>query len=219
MRAEHELVDLDQSPDEYEEGCEYDPDVLAQCQHVRFKARRLVVQEFLNIQDERRKLFLGNYEDELRPLDRWPRKWMANNKQIRSNLDQKKNTLFVPVMNYLCKRHYDSKKSQRVTTKINSGGYDVNGTIRDYVILRRLDTKRVADDLGTSRVTVHRYLKEMVHWGILKDLGKYGPNSPRVLAIGYFQPFDVGLVKPIWFLKNSKKMKQALREFDTMRRV
>jgi len=203
----------DWSVDDLEEFYADDSDLLERLRYIRHKIRRLVVPTHFNLQQEYNQWVLRTYKQVFLADGIWPTKWILNSVTIMRNLELKKNRWFFPLMNYLCESRLDPTRSRKVANHIGVGGYNVDGKVRDYVILQRPNRKKIADKVGMSQTVLKRYLKELVHWGILKDLGKYGSNQPKVYAIGYYQSFNLG-VKPIWFLKESPEMKKALREFD-----
>jgi hypothetical protein len=87
-----------------------------------------------------------------------------------------------------------------------------------YAILKPFRKGELAGHFEVGANVVHNYFAELAHCGILKDLGKYGPNDPRVYAIGWHHEFQPGRSRVVPFLKNTKEMRRALVAFDPYNR-
>jgi len=191
-----------------------------------FAAKRKVIRKIIKNLEETLSWFREEYKKYLIPDKEIfsHKKWIWSDKHIVRNLERKRNSKFLPLMNYLCNHKLGLKESESRAYDIGDGLLSTKtkkGKYAEYtLVLVKPDYEDIGKKLKMSRSLIQKYLKEMSEWEIIKPMRKLGSNEQKVYALGYYLPYSSegsngGRSKAIWFLKNNKEMKQALMDFDT----
>jgi hypothetical protein len=164
-------------------------------QDTRFKKlRNKAVQELRQALPD-----LAKYLDSLEIKDKrgWPPKWMGQ-KGIRANLKRKGNRHFVELYGML---REDRKKA---------------GDAQDGdPVLVKPDFEAIGRRTGLSQRQVNRYLAEMARWGIVEKKGRDGERGQMLYSMGYWAKGRSKFPRPVYWLKNTPRMVEALKRFDT----
>jgi hypothetical protein len=159
------------------------------------------------------------YQEELFGDDKWPRKWMIKDKKIKIILQK---TRLADVLNYLeiittkeetneLSKHLPPEKRAKAV-RIKSGSKEGKTVKRDFVLFT-ISKENAGKYLKMSPSSVQKYIKKFADLGIIKDLGKPGPNSPKIYAYGTWLPFGQNQMRRNHFLQETSIWKMKLREF------
>jgi hypothetical protein len=143
---------------------------------------------------------VGKYLDALEPAKRrLPPKWMTQNKSIMENLERKGNKRFLALFEIL--------KNSRMKF-VEDGG----------PVLVRPNYDVIENKTGLPEPQTRFYLREMCRWKIVRKIGKPGSNQQAIYSLGVWIKGKARHPRPIYFLKNSPQMKEALENFDVSRK-
>ena len=153
---------------------------------------------------------IQKFRDELPQLDRllsrsrvkssreFPPVWIKSNKGIWTNLHKRGNQHFLPLYEILMDSRI--KQGEKKTPVL---------VLPDYNLIEQ--------KTGLKKKYAYRYIREMCRWGIIKRNHREGRNGPWVYSLGIWMPGKGKTPRPIYFLKETSEMKEALIEFDAQR--
>lgn len=159
------------------------------------KARNKAIQQF---RDELPRLDLLLSRSRMKSTREFPPIWIKSNKGIMRNLNKRGNQHFLPL--------YEILMESRI--KQNEKGTPVM-VLPDYALIEK--------KTGLKRKYAYRYIREMCRWEIIKKDHREGRTGPVVYSLGQWMPGKGKTPRPIYFLKETPKMKKALIEFDAQR--
>lgn len=176
---------------------------------MRFAARAEVIKEYKQ-QILKFKSYLDvTYKAELRiKKDYHIPKWMQQ-AGIKKVLDK---TRFIDVFNYLQKNTMIHEKGSRLVDKLRLSKHVKEGKEYDYVLVLP-DYHDMQIELDITLQTIRLYVNRFVDMGILKELGKEGSRGQKIYGIGYWSFYGSDSGKRNWFLKETPRMKEMLRNF------
>ncbi len=164
------------------------------------------------IQDVRKAVeHLPKLLDQLEVKDKrsFPPKWIKGSKAIMDNLKKKGNRHFLELY-WLLKegrvRHTGTIELTQKRRWKGEGG--------KLPVLSKADYHQAKKETGLEAQQVRRYLQEMVRHGIVKKMGKDGVGGQVVYSLGYWAKGYAKFPRPVFYLKQTQKMKEALRNFD-----
>ncbi len=149
------------------------------------------------------------------------KKWIWKNKKISENLARKRNSKLIPLMNYLCNHRLGWKESILLARDIGAASLQIKTKKGDYVwrtlVLVIPDYEDIENKLDMSLSLIRKYLQGMGDVGFIKPIKKSGSHGHMVYAVGYYLPYEgeggTTRHRTIWYLKDSKEMRQALMYF------
>ncbi len=159
------------------------------------KARNKAVRQVL---DELPRLATALSRLRVKSVREFPPVWIKSNKRIMRNLYKKGNQHFLPL--------YEILVDSRITP--GEKGAPVL-MLPDYALIERRT--------GLKRKYAYRYIREMCRCGILQRHHVDGERGPMIYSMGVWMPGRGKTPRPIFFLKETPKIKAALIEFDAQR--
>lgn len=137
----------------------------------------------------------------------WPTAWMRRDKRIMDNLNQKGNRRFFELVSFLFQSgsYMRSPVSEQLASE---RGWESN------LVLLIPDYRKIEAKLSISKQIARKYLQEMARWGMIQKLGKTDKNGQAVYAIGRWVKGGSAFPKPVFYLKDTKEMRDALRAFN-----
>lgn len=128
--------------------------------------------------------------------DKWPRAWMKNDKQIAKRLMQVRQ--FIPILNYITNHALHRTSTHNFPRYIRK-----DDDIKYLYIVAKINTGKIADNIGVSKDTVKRYIGAMKKVGFIKSL-----TNPYY-AIGYWNKRN-----RVFFIKDTKRIREKLINFS-----
>jgi hypothetical protein len=177
-----------------------------------FKIKAQIVRTVKKELEQRLKWLVSEYPAEAGVGRDWEvHKWMLRDPKIRSMLHRAKQ--FAPIYNHLWKNYVRFKESEELWSRVGKHravtgkGKEVK---RHYVIVLP-DYDLMTIELKISKSTIQKYLRAFCKFGVLKDLGKLGPNRQKAYAIGSWIEYGERQARRHKFL--TKALSERLREF------
>jgi hypothetical protein len=154
---------------------------------------------------------LAKYLDTLEVKDKrgFPPKWFTGSKAIMDNLRKKGNRHFIELYRLLKEGSVKHSDTSAVMQK-----REWNGEGGKLPVLSKADYDQVEKETGLEAQQVRRYLQEMMRHGIIKRVGKDGCGGQMVYSLGHWVQGRAAFPRPVYYLKQTQKMKEALRNFD-----
>lgn len=182
----------------------FDPQVHSKYNLTDFaEFREIEPGQYQRLAKERRNhyLHLADLIQEHAPITKepiWPKGWMQEHKGINQNLEKKK--LFIPILQYLTDHAFN-----RTDNTIKSFGLyrHENGKEYQYLVVK-VNTERIADDVGASKDTVKKIIGAMKRDGFVLRLAN------TYYAIGYWGSHR----NRLFFIKNTKEIRDKLASFS-----
>jgi hypothetical protein len=159
------------------------------------KAKRKAIQQFL---DEIPRLVAVLKESMTKSNREFPPLWIKTNKGIWINLNRKKNRYFLPLYKIL------------MDSRITPGE-------KGNPVLAKPDYDLIEQKLKIKKKQVDCYLREMQWWEIIKRDHRDGEGGPWFYSLGIWMQGKSKTPRPIYFLKETPKMKDALLHFNASR--
>jgi hypothetical protein len=138
----------------------------------------------------------------LPPKRGFPYRWITDNKSIMKNLERK------------CNRHALELIAFLMRNRMKNAMFD-----KEPVIVIP-DYDKIQETFRITPTAARRYVQELAHRRILEPLVREGERGPKRYAIGrWSQPAGALHPRPLYFLKNTPKMRQRLQRFDSLGKV
>ena len=155
---------------------------------------------------------LSEYLDNLEIKNKrgWPPKWIAKDKAIMKALERKGNRHFLKLYQLL----KENKIEHRGTPELMQQRKWVGGEGGALPVLVKPGYTQIEKGTALKEIQTRRYLQEMARHGIIKKMGKDGERGQYVYSLGYWVQGNSIFPKPIFYLQQTKKMKESLRNFD-----
>ena len=173
---------------------------------------------YIKVRKEALKAKRKELEEEHKYLDRleptltraFPWKWIQENQSIMENLSRKGNRHFLKM--------YDMLMEQRIRFSDSTYYFDTYIHEDDLLpVLVKPIFPLIEKETGCDTNTVRRYIREMAYQGIIRRFVKDGERGQVIFEIGRWIKGNAAFPKPVWFLKNTPEIRQALKDFDANR--
>ena len=148
--------------------------------------------------------FLEKYK-----LNRFPLKWMQNDSLISANMSKKGNRLFYPVFESLTEHKMPYSESRG----FHSAHVSIDSPTVANPIIVHVSQKQLANRFDSDTATMNRIFLEMALYGIIQPYKGLNGKSQSFYVIGRWSHVRNKKPRPIYFLKDSPKMRRALRCF------
>ena len=148
--------------------------------------------------------FLEKYK-----LNRYPLKWMENDPLIAENMNKKGNRLFYPVFESLTEHKMPFAESRG----FHSANASIDSPQISNPIIVKANQKELALCFESDSTTINRIFQEMVLYGIILPYTGLNGKKQSHYVLGRWSRTRHKNPRPIYFLKDSPKMRRALRNF------
>ncbi|WP_320045163.1 hypothetical protein [uncultured Desulfobacter sp.] len=172
------------------------------------KIRNMALNKFQQELKSRIK-FLEKYK-----INRFPLKWMQNDSLIAANMSKKGNRLFYPIYEHLVEHRMPFAESRG----FNNANISVDSPQVTNPIIVHASQKQMAVRFNSDSTTLNRIFQEMVLYGILLPYKGRNGKTQSYYVIGRWSHVRNKNPRPIYFLKDSPKMRRALRNFRVSKR-